>query len=913
MMSRLASCIAGLLLVAGVASAEDAYLQSNGGQSINLGYFMNPKSRIEVDFQYPTAPSGNILFGAWNDGAKLCTAFWNSNGKFSFVLNDGTMASYSSTVACDNQRHVAVIDVPNRGFSLLQNGTSQWSGSIGATRTCNNTAEWPVVVFGACSNAAGDGKQMVSAKVYTIKIYEDGALIHDFRPCLKGRDPGFLDKVTGDFKYGRGTTDLVCGGDYDTIEDDPYVESSAVNGNGPVVNTGYFMKPNSRIEVDFQYPEKPTNNILFGPYDAGAKLSTAFWNDGGKYCFIVKDNGYDNIKTTVDCDARRHTAIIDVATKKYSLVRNGYVEASGTSTNTCNNTAEWPIVLFGATGNANGNGKQCVSARIFSVKIYEDNELVRDFVPCKQAGVIGFLEMKTGKFVKDDRVGGKTLTASENVMEYEDGYVRSGTTAWGINLGYRMNPASRIEVDFANDGTWAGKFLFGAWTNEESLRSLVWFNGTNLDYILNDGSGFKTYSSGITGDTYRHTAVIDVPNAAFHYITGFTTNWTGNAVAVPVNTANNPIALFASSTNAEGTGFGAPIGAKIYAARIYENGILIKNYLPYVKNGEPGFRDELTGGFIGQGANMLPMTAGGDIAYDNLDAYVESDGSQVINTGYFASTASRIEVDFQANTLKENKLLFGAWASGAVLRYCSWFDGGVNKCILGSGDKSPNNVVGMLDIRRHTSIIDIKNQMFYLVTDGVTTYSTRASGSGISGDEKGRHPMGIFGGLNDAAGTVPNMSSKSRIYSVRIYEDDVLKHEFLPCKDGDSVGFRDVKTGAFAKKHASTVAEPKIGGCGWGTDHAAFYAEPKSGIVQVGETTRLSAFAPGAISYQWYREGCPVEGETGPSLDVAWKHRGGAETYAVKAVFDCYGNKVERMSSEAIVTHELQGMMIIVR
>ena len=83
------------------------------------------------------------------------------------------------------------------------------------------------------------------------------------------------------------------------LAEDAYVYSTNVNENGSagtIVNIGYCMKATSRIEVDFQYPETPTMNVLFGAWgDTGNSSATpglrmAFWNNGGVYSFIL-DSG----------------------------------------------------------------------------------------------------------------------------------------------------------------------------------------------------------------------------------------------------------------------------------------------------------------------------------------------------------------------------------------------------------------------------------------------------------------------------------------------------------------------------------------------------------------------------------------------------------------------------------------------
>ena len=78
--------------------------------------------------------------------------------------------------------------------------------------------------------------------------------------------------------------------------EDAYVCSTNVNANGSagtIVNINYCMKDTSRIEVDFQYPEAPTKDVLFGAWgDTGNSSATpglrmACWNNGGVYSFIL--------------------------------------------------------------------------------------------------------------------------------------------------------------------------------------------------------------------------------------------------------------------------------------------------------------------------------------------------------------------------------------------------------------------------------------------------------------------------------------------------------------------------------------------------------------------------------------------------------------------------------------------------
>ena len=83
--------------------------------------------------------------------------------------------------------------------------------------------------------------------------------------------------------------------------------------------------------------------------------------------------------------------------------------------------------------------------------------------------------------------------------------------------------------------------------------------------------------------------------------------------------------------------------------------------------------------------------------------------------------------------------------------------------------------------------------------------------------------------------------------------------------------------------------------------------------VEVGETVTLTAYAPAAVSYQWYRDGEPVEGATGSETSVSWMRGVKSAVYTVKAKFIVNGQDVTRESSAATVTMRPLGMLILFR
>ncbi|MBR2838410.1 MAG: hypothetical protein IKE55_06495 [Kiritimatiellae bacterium] len=625
---------------AGGAFAEDAYIYSTevsaggaDGSSVNIGYCMKATSRIEVDFQYPEAPTKDVLFGAWgvpgSDATPgLRTTFWNNNGYYSFILDSGAFKSYSSPVALDAARHTAVIDAPNRAFRLLaSDGSSEWSGSVDSDRTVSGESNWPVVLFGCAKNARGAGNQHTKARIYSVKIFEteNGAetLVRDLVPCRKGDRVGFYDLAGGVFYGGQGNLGgLVCGGDgVLTLQEDGYLETPSTNKSSQKIsfNTGYCMKHYSRIEVDFQWLGTPAD-LLFGAWDDGAVLRSGFWINSSEFSFLLGEGTFKSYSSGIPRNNYRHTAVIDAKNKGFSLLQeSGLVEYGGSSVAECASEAAWPVVLFGAANSSAGDGKQWSYARIFSVRIFENDGLVKDFEPYVKDGASGFMEKVGGEF---SAIGG--ITAGGNVESDRCSYIENnGMTA--LNLGYLASMKSRIEVDYRSLNDAAGKVVFGSWA-AGSLRYAVWSDSKDnkVKFIFHGkSSNDPQYVTSSAHDNERHKAVVDMKNQMMYYTTGSATNYAGQATAGTFNATDAstiPLCVF-GYINGSGTA-SMQAKARVYSVRIYEDEELVREFLPYTDGTTVSLRDAVTGHVATKVVSSSAEPAIGGVGVDGAERWL---------------------------------------------------------------------------------------------------------------------------------------------------------------------------------------------------------------------------------------------------------------------------------------------------
>ena len=149
---------------------------------------------------------------------------------------------------------------------------------------------------------------------------------------------------------------------------------------------------------------------------------------------------------------------------------------------------------------------------------------------------------------------------------------------------------------------------------------------------------------------------------------------------------------------------------------------------------------------------------------------------------------------------------------------------------------------------------------------------------------------------------------------MKIFERDVLLHHYLPYKDGDLVCLKDVVTGDLVRNAVAGANPFRIGGLGWNDAGDVFHTQPQDGLkVGLAKPATLSAYAPGALAYQWFRDGEALEGETGMTLSVPWQRTSRTAVYTVRATFDVDGVPAVRESAPANVTFRPRAMGIVIR
>ena len=154
--------------------------------------------------------------------------------------------------------------------------------------------------------------------------------------------------------------------------------------------------------------------------------------------------------------------------------------------------------------------------------------------------------------------------------------------------------------------------------------------------------------------------------------------------------------------------------------------------------------------------------------------------------------------------------------------------------------------------------------------------------------------------------------AKVRFYGARIYEAGTLVHEFLPYKNGETIGLYDTKTGDI-KLNAIADGQPfVIGGRGAHGDADLVVVRPNDVTISKGHSALLKIYAPGAVRYVWTVNGQELD-TTAAEISVPWVHGIPSTAVTVTPVYSLLGAETPGTPIPVTVTNRPLGLTFYIR
>ena len=353
-----------------------------------------------------------------------------------------------------------------------------------------------------------------------------------------------------------------------------------------------------------------------------------------------------------------------------------------------------------------------------------------------------------------------TLTA--HYLEYEEvSYIQSTGTQY-IDTGVVGSIKNRIELDIQYVGDTSIFQINGLTYN--SMRNDIGLNSSNVFW----GVSTNGVTSTTPADNNRHTYFIDCTNGSY----GMDNSTIGSVTPATVADLPYNVLLFARR-NGQGN-VEAYCYEKLYSAKYYVSGTLVRDFKPIqiTSTGEYCLLDEVehklyrnagSGEFIGEGWQPTYLD------------YIESTGTQYVDTGIVPKSTTKMVVDFAYTTSSTSSQLNG-WGSSDSTEAFSFGVVGSSQtfyCYVTSNYTATFTNVPF-DNNKHTFSLESGSQKLDSVEYGTNTIGSTA----VSGQT-----MYLFAVHGEWQSTGGASYSNEKIYSCKIYDGNTLVRDFQPAFD----------------------------------------------------------------------------------------------------------------------------------
>ena len=263
-----------------------------------------------------------------------------------------------------------------------------------------------------------------------------------------------------------------------------YIESTGTQ----YISTGITPTGNTKVVIEFN--SSNSSGVVFGQ-DSGYKVNA--------FMFAMTVVVFDSTKKDISISANaKHT--VQVAPKAFK-VDNGssqYIYANKVN-------AAYPMFLFG--NNRNGKFSEGVAMKLYSFKVYENDVLIADYIPCKQGNAVGLyddvagamdLPLGTGDFTAGPSISGthKTLiNGTANTVK--GGKCMVNGTVYNILKGRTLIDGTGWDIAFPSALTMPVKgdlITMNLDGTDRQYRVLKIVDGTTVEVLSMGGVSLQYFS-----------------------------------------------------------------------------------------------------------------------------------------------------------------------------------------------------------------------------------------------------------------------------------------------------------------------------------------------------------------------------------------------------------------------------------
>lgn len=362
-------------------------------------------------------------------------------------------------------------------------------------------------------------------------------------------------------------------------------------------------------------------------------------------------------------------------------------------------------------------------------------------------------------------------------------YIQSNGTQY-INTEFTPNAKSKIEMRIAITDYSVNNCFFCA-RNEKSATDAKSFTAF---YIAVGSYRFDFFGESKSSSSVEAVNTItDVKAENGTLIIGsIVLNATPKTLS-----CNMPWILLGSASSSEINTITNAAKAKLYSCKIYDNGILVRDFIPCInEENEAGLYDLVNSKFYGNAGTGVFISGPSKVVlpsgYTQLE-YIESTGAQYVDTGFnitptnYQNLKMSIICEKIGQGTSANAWLIDGSSTTNAYFYMGVYNG---KYYYGYGTSDHDTGIAATSGKK-VYILDAPLKKFRVpneVNVSITIEKVTSSG-----------PIILFGFSYSSV-----RSYAEKVYSCQIYDNDVLTRNFIPCKNSSgAIGLYDLVNSKF--------------------------------------------------------------------------------------------------------------------
>ena len=394
------------------------YIEATGSQYINTGVNAETGLKARADFSWGAVTSD------YDDWGLLCAKDGQSGDSSTrmLMIHLGGNKPYvgyglgsrgtpgNATNFTRNVRGEIVADFSDCNvLQVYQDGANTLTAANQATYAAKGNVDLGIPLYAFAYNQGGAAGGMCKAKLYEMKIMKKNGsggfdIVRHYLPCRKNGRAALYDKMNDTISFSDSGTDFVAGPELSPpCELVEWIESLS-SGGDYYIDTRVYGKSGIKSEVDCMIRSGFTTDqaILACRWDSNntrfflAYFYQSYFGYGYKGGYWTKLVPVQNNKNY------RYRIESDLSAGNQSVKVNGTeLHADGAAHDNDFFSTRTTLTLFALQTGYNDSKPARSNIRLFSTKIWDGDEILRDFVPCvDSAGEAGLYDRVTERVFK---------------------------------------------------------------------------------------------------------------------------------------------------------------------------------------------------------------------------------------------------------------------------------------------------------------------------------------------------------------------------------------------------------------------------------------------------------------------------------------------------------------------------------